>query len=201
MVIEQLARSDIERAISFLSQVRDGHTKLHAYIAAGRALVQNGGYDRALRLGQQLPNEDQSRYRHSVLWSWAESDPEGLLASLEELPSEDAKTQAALGLIMSNFRHNALSGEQMEYVSSMLPKGSGTTYSFSSDSGGLVRGEVGELSEQVSARMMQVIEQTMADRAADLSVDGSQPKVIFMTEEITVSNPAEVVETVKRKEE
>lgn len=198
MIIEQLARSDIERAISFLSQVRSGHTKLHAYIAAGRALVQNGGYDRALRLGQQLPDGDQSRYRHSVLWSWAESDPEGLLASLEELPSEDAKTQAALGLVMSNFRHNALSGEQMEYVSSMLPKGSGTTYSFSSESGGLV---AGELSEQVSARMMEVIEQTLADRAADTSVDGSQPKVIFMTEEIQISNPVEVEETVKREEE
>ncbi len=197
MVIEQIARSDIDTAISLLSQVREGHTKLHAYIAAGRALVQNGGYDRALRLGQQLPNEDQSRYRHSVLWSWAESDPEGLLASLEELPSEDAKTQAAMGLIMSNFRHNALSGEQMEYVSSMLPKGSGTTYSFTTD-GGVVNSD---LSQQVSARMMQVIEQTLADRAVDISVDGTEPKVIFMTEEITVSNPSEVVETVKREEE
>ncbi|MXW53093.1 MAG: hypothetical protein F4X44_02860 [Gammaproteobacteria bacterium] len=199
MVIEQIARSDIDTAISLLSQVRAGRTKLHAYIAAGRALVQNGGYDRALRLGQQLPNEDQSRYRHSVLWSWAESDPEGLLASLEELPSEDAKTQAAMGLIMSNFRHNALSGEQMEYVSSMLPKGSGNTYSFTTEGGGVVSTE---LSEQVSARMMQVIEQTLADRAVDITVDGAEPKVIFMTEEIQVSNPeVETVEVIRREEE
>lgn len=198
MVIEQLARSDIDRAISLLSQVRDGHTKLHAYIAAGRALVQNGGYDRALRLGQQLPTEDQSRYRHSVMWAWAESDPEGLLASLDELPSEDAKTQAAMGLIMSNFRTNALSDDQMQYVSRMLPQsGAGTTYSFTTSGSG----DHSELSEQVSVRVMQAIEQAMVDRAADLTVDGTEPKVIFMTDEITVSNPSEVVETVKRKEE
>lgn len=196
MVIEQIAQSDIEMAISLLSQVRDGHTKLHAFIAAGRALVQNGGYDRALSLGQQLPTEDQSRYRHSVMWSWAESDPEGLLASLEELPSEDAKTQAAMGLIMSNFRHNALSGEQMEYVSSILPKGpSGTArYSFTND-GGVVHSE---LSEQISGRVMEVI-QTLTDGAADLSVDGAESRVIFM-KDIQVSNP-EVVEIVEREEE
>ena len=198
MVIEQIAQSDIETAISLLSQVREGHTKLHAYIAAGRALVQNGGYDRALRLGQQLPTEDQSRYRHSVMWSWAESDPEGLLASLDELPSEDAKTQAAMGLIMSNFRTNALSDEQMQYVSGILPRGSSgtSTYSFTSDGGAVSS----ELSEQVSARLMQVIEQTLGDRGAGISVDGADAKVIFMTPEISVST-SEVVETVERKEE
>lgn len=185
MVVQQLARTDIDRAISLLSQVRDGNTKLHAYIAAGRALVQNGGYDRALSLGQQLPNEDQSRYRHSVMWSWAESDPEELFASLDGLPSDEAKTQAALGLMMSNFRTNALSGEQMKYVSSLLPQtGTGTTYSFSSDGSGVHA----DLTEQVSARVMQVIEQTMAERAAgDLSIDGGNA-VIFVTEDIQVTS-------------
>lgn len=169
MVIEQLARTDLESAISMLSQIREGSTTVHAYISAGRALVQNGDYDRALRLGQQLPDDQQSAYRHSVMWQWAEADPQSLLASLDDLPSQDAKTQAALGLVMANFRTKALSDEQLKYVSSVLPQGQQGTYTFSSTTSSP---GVHMVSDQLNAEVMQVIEQAMAERAATIGVDG-----------------------------
>ena len=190
MVIEQLARTDLERAISLLSQVRDGSTKLHAYISAGRSLVQNGRYVRALRLGQQLSDEQQSAYRHSIMWQWAEADPQSLLASLDDLPSQDAKTQAALGLVMANFRTKALSDDQMKYVSSVLPQGSLGTYTFSPTSSSV---GLHVVSDQLNAQVMQVVEQAMAERAAAITVDGgaSENAVIFLQSEEVVVHDSE----------
>ncbi|MXW53094.1 MAG: hypothetical protein F4X44_02865 [Gammaproteobacteria bacterium] len=189
MVIEQLARTDLERAIAMLSQVRDGSTKLHAFISAGRSLVQNGGYDRALRLGEQLPDDDQSRYRNSVMWQWADADPEALYASLDEFSAQEEKNQAAAALMMSNFRNNFLSEEQMKNVSSMLSSGSGGQYVFSSTTSS--PGVHVDLSDQASVRVMEVVEQVMADRAVEVTIDGAAASkaVIFVeTEEVIVND-------------
>lgn len=186
MVIEQLARTDLDRAISMLSQVRDGSTKLHAYISAGRALVQNAGYERALELGQQLPDDDQPHYRHSIMWQWAEADPQTLLASLDDLPSHETKAQAAMGLMMTNFRTKALSADQVKYVASLLPKqGDGaSTFTFTSGVGSSPSALM-QLPEHESARAMQVIEQVLVDRAADGGAVGNA--VIFVAEDVEVS--------------
>lgn len=190
MVIEQLARTDLESAISMLSQVREGRTKLQAYISAGRALVQNGGYNRALRLGQQLPGEDQPHYQSSVMWQWADADPQALFASLDDFSSQDEKNQAAAALMMSNFRNNSLSDDQVKYVSSMVAEGSGGKYVFSTNS----RGVQVDLSDQASARVMHVVEQVMADRAAEFMVDGaaaSNAVIVVETAEEVIINDSE----------
>ena len=193
-VIEQLARTDLERAISMLSQVRDGRTKLHAYNSAGRALVQNGNNDRALQLGQQLPDEYRSAYLQSVMWQWAEADPETLLASLDELPSQEAKTQAAFGLVTGNVRTKALSDDQMKHVAGVLREGmlrggvvGSDTFTFSTMNSSEVRAE---LPDRVKARVFEVIEQAAA--AADVAVgSAAEENAVIFIQNVKVSDSEE----------
>ncbi|MXW07284.1 MAG: hypothetical protein F4X56_00620 [Gammaproteobacteria bacterium] len=120
-VIAEVARTDIERALSMLAPVREGYTKSFSSIAVGRALVSNNDIDRALALGEQLPEESRDMYYNLVVNEWAYSDPKSLVARMDELPSTDAKYRAAMDLIRFNVGRNVLSKEQVSYVKRFLP--------------------------------------------------------------------------------
>lgn len=98
-VVSKVAQLDTAKAISMLSNVRDGKTKTASYRSVGRTLSENGNYDRAVDLGLDLPEEDQSNYYCAVFNTWARSDPGQLLKSLDQLPSSLVKSQAAYNLL------------------------------------------------------------------------------------------------------
>lgn len=121
-VIEEVARSDLERALSMLAQVREGYTKSYATVAVGKALVRNNETDRALELAQQLPEEYRDSYYDLVVNEWAYSDPKSLVGEIDKLPSAEAKYRAAMDLNRLNVGTNILTKEQMSFVRGHLPK-------------------------------------------------------------------------------
>ena len=120
-VIAEVARTDIERALSMLAQVREGYTQIFSSVAIGKALVSNNEADRALALGEQLPEEKRGVYFNLVINEWAYTDPKSLATRMDELPSTEAKYSAAMDLIRFNVGRNVLTKEQVSYVRRFLP--------------------------------------------------------------------------------
>ncbi|MYI76664.1 MAG: hypothetical protein F4077_02715 [Gammaproteobacteria bacterium] len=120
-VIAEVARTDIERAMSMLAQVREGYTQIFSLVAVGKALVSNEETDRALALGEQLPEKNQDVYFNLVINEWAYTDPQSLATRMNELPSTEAKYRAAMDLIRFNVGRNVLTKEQVSHVKRFLP--------------------------------------------------------------------------------
>lgn len=120
-VIAEVAKTDIELAMSMLAQVREGYTKSFGAVALGKALVADNEPDRALALAQQVPEESRDLYYNLVINEWAYSDPKSLATKLEELPSTDVKYNAAMDLIRFNVGRNVLTKEQVSHVKRFLP--------------------------------------------------------------------------------
>ncbi|MXW07412.1 MAG: hypothetical protein F4X56_07710 [Gammaproteobacteria bacterium] len=140
IVVEQVAKYDVDKAIAMLSQVRAGDTRIDAYKSVGRELVLNADYDRALTLGQQLPEEERKKYLNTVLSLWAQEDPDSMLASIDTLiATPELKQQAAGTLLAQNFLNggSVLSEEQVEQLSGYMVEGEPT----------VVRMEMGDLDD------------------------------------------------------
>ena len=116
-VLQHLVETDIDKALAMLPEIRsEGLTLTHAYSEVGRALMRDGQFDRALKLGEQLDERRRRNYNGSVMYQWALAEPEALVESLEGLPSDQLKEQAAKGLMRFNSETKALDDEQMGYV-------------------------------------------------------------------------------------
>ena len=140
IVIEQVAKYDLDKAIGMLSQVRPGDTRIDAFNSVGRELVLNAEYDRALLLGEQLPGDERKRYLNTVLSLWAQKDPDNLLASIDSILTTPELKQPAAGTLLA---HNFLNGgsildtEQVDQLSSVMVEGEPS----------VVRMEMGDLDE------------------------------------------------------
>ncbi|MXW52631.1 MAG: hypothetical protein F4X44_05585 [Gammaproteobacteria bacterium] len=119
-VVSKVAQIDAEKAISMLSNVRDGKTKTASYRSVGRALSENGRYERAVDLGLSLSEENQSNYYCAVFNVWARSDPGHLLKSLEEMPTSLVKSQAAYNLLASHRRSGLLNDREIENLQGIV---------------------------------------------------------------------------------
>ena len=106
-VVAQIARADINKALEMLSLVRDGYTLLEAYRSVGKELVLVGEYDRALKLGEQLPEDTRSSYFNTVLNLWAQEEPEVMFDSIASISNPELQTHAAVNLLT----HNALKAQ------------------------------------------------------------------------------------------
>ena len=145
IVIARLAQVDLQHALALLAQVREGQTQVAAFMSIGQQLVRNYDTDRALKLGEQLDGQSRSSYYQSVMSTWANMDPEGLVNSLDKLPSTETKSKAALSLARSNQYREVLTTDQLDYAKSFLSEqdakrlDSGIYHSFGwSPSGGSV---------------------------------------------------------------
>ncbi|MCY3884983.1 MAG: hypothetical protein OXG24_08740 [Gammaproteobacteria bacterium] len=119
-VVSKVAQLDAEKAISMLSNVRDGKTKTASYRSVGRALSEHGNYERAVDLGLSLSEENQSNYYCAVFNVWARSDPGHLLKSLEEMPTSLVKSQAAYNLLASHRRSGLLNDKEIENLQGIV---------------------------------------------------------------------------------
>ena len=120
-VISRLASVDPLKALDLLSQMRDGGHVYSAYSSVGSELVKIGQSQRAIKLASELSPFYRQIYFNSVLGQWARTDPEEMLESIDELPSSDAKSSAALALAMqSRFTNSVLSDEQIALAKTFL---------------------------------------------------------------------------------
>ncbi|MYD46160.1 MAG: hypothetical protein F4W92_07400 [Gammaproteobacteria bacterium] len=138
VVVEQVARYDLDKAIAMLSQVRPGDTRIDAYNSVGKELILNAEYDRALMLGQQLPEDERKKYLNTVLSLWAQEEPDTLLASMDSIiATPELKQQAAGTLLAHNFLNGGsiLDQDQVEQLQGLMAEGEPT----------VVRMEMGDL--------------------------------------------------------
>lgn len=122
-VISSLAYSDVDKAIELLPKVRKGMTKTQAYSVVSGALIEHGDVDKALDMVKQVPESERTDLYQIVASSWAAQDPEGLLNSMDRLPSKEIRSQAALVLVSLNQFHqfeSILTDEQIEQAKKFL---------------------------------------------------------------------------------
>ena len=119
-VISFLAQSKLDMAIEMLPRVREGNSKVAAYLGVGSTMVVQGDPMKAVDLSQQLPESDREPYFLATMGTWSQSDPEGLLDTIDRLPSTAAKSKAAAMLTFMNQFESNLTDEQIEQASKFL---------------------------------------------------------------------------------
>ncbi|MCY4144391.1 MAG: hypothetical protein OXG08_11995 [Gammaproteobacteria bacterium] len=119
-VIAVLVFSDFDKALEFLPQVRAGPTKIAAYGSIGGGYIENGETEKALDLAKRLPESSRTAYLQALMPQWAVADPKGLLDSMDQLPSDEIKSKAAMLLTTYNRWEKSLTDEEIESVKKFL---------------------------------------------------------------------------------
>ncbi len=155
VVIGQVAKHDLNRAISMLQQVREGDTRVEAYKSIARELVLNAEYDRALELGQQLTEDERKDYLNTVFALWAQEEPIAMLEALNtSIADPDLKAKGAATLLTQNLVNtNVFDESQVAQLTSMI--GEGTVVTFGGDAEGLFAGQMFKQGESVIIPMTQ----------------------------------------------
>lgn len=114
IVIAEVAKFDLDKAIAMLPQIRSGGARLlQAYSAIGQELVSRGEYDRALTLGQDLSKNLNGKYLNDLLGSWAQQEPDTLFDALDtNIWTPETKEIAAANLLI----HHSLSASEFDSV-------------------------------------------------------------------------------------
>ena len=105
-VILELTNQNLELAAQLLPQVRAGKTRTSAYKSVGAGYINSGFSKKAFNLGLELPDSDQSEYYQSISSSWARVDPESLVESLKDFPTDEIRSTVASSLSSSWMRGN-----------------------------------------------------------------------------------------------
>lgn len=120
-VIYSLSEVDIDKALEFVPQTREGMTRLGAYKNVVRALVRNNDVDRVLDLLPNVSGTEKTTVIKSLASNWARSNAEELLNSMDRLDTPELKSKAAMALVLSNrYWRPYLSDKQVEEAKSFL---------------------------------------------------------------------------------
>ena len=118
-VVRNLIASErFDEAISILPRVREGSVKLQAYAEVGTELALNGDTEKAFDLAEDLADTQREAFYERLLSRWAATNPQGLANSLEQLPSQKRKLQAAR--LLRDYRNNMLES-QWQRIDSVAP--------------------------------------------------------------------------------
>ncbi len=119
-VVRQLASIDIDKAIEFASRTREGETRIQAYRSIASQLVRRKDIDGALDLAREVPDYARKDYLSEVLDRWSTDDPLDLYESLDDLPSAETASLAALNLLIYDPRGEILTADQAQKARSYL---------------------------------------------------------------------------------
>ncbi len=119
IVISQVASEDLDKALEMVPMVKE-NSRLGAYTAIGSRLAIDSEFKDAIELAQHLTGDSQVQYYKSVVGVWAQSDPKGLLDSIGALPSQQAKSKAAVALLGRDWFRGILTEKQRTHVKSFL---------------------------------------------------------------------------------
>lgn len=114
-VIKHLTRprQDIELAVELLPRVREGKTQTEAYTSVGKFFIKEGNTKRAINLGLQLSNANQSDYYRILSEHWANIDSGGLVDSIQDFPTDEIRRIVVSNLLSSTwYRNNFTTIEQ-----------------------------------------------------------------------------------------
>lgn len=119
VVLEQIARSDMESAIELLSQVRE-ESKLLAYVQVAEELIGDGDSQGAVQLARELSESDQLEFFQNTVWDWLERDMEGLMSNLEQIESVEARSWVVMFSTGLNKHTKELSDEEIQALQEHL---------------------------------------------------------------------------------
>ena len=119
-IIAKLSRIDIDKAIEYLPRVRDGITKTESYRSVAFNLAEQGLNDKALQLLKQVPDYAKKTYLSRWMSAWVHFDPTDVYESLDQMPSADIASLAALNLLTNDPWRKHLNSEQSEKVRAHL---------------------------------------------------------------------------------
>ncbi|MYI77586.1 MAG: hypothetical protein F4077_07485 [Gammaproteobacteria bacterium] len=121
-IITLVARQDLTRALSLLTQVRDGETRIVAYKSVGSTLLASGEIESAISIGHALPEDQRRTYFDGVLNDWSLTNPQQAFSVLELSESPLVRSSLAKWLSVYQRFHGdeALSNEQIESLKQHL---------------------------------------------------------------------------------
>ncbi|MYD45776.1 MAG: hypothetical protein F4W92_05435 [Gammaproteobacteria bacterium] len=122
VVISELAKVDVDAALSMLTEVRNQATRESTYVSLGHELIRAGRSSQAIELAKKSSEEVQYGYLMSLTGHWSWREPRDLLNHLEEIPLASVKREAAVGIAMSHKLHVALTKEQRESLKKYIPE-------------------------------------------------------------------------------
>ena len=116
---EIVREGDIEVAKKLLPQVNERYK----YILYGRVaseMVVEGQIEQALALGEELQESNRRYYYLTVFSSWARTNPQNLMESLDGLSTKTIKSIAAYEIISQNRYNPVFTDNQLERVRTFL---------------------------------------------------------------------------------
>ena len=120
-VITILSFRNLDEAVQLLPLVREGPTKLDAYLEVGDALAQNDRLDEAITNGNEFTGEDQVLYYTRIGFNVnVMEDPESIFVMLDKLPSGMARSRIATTQISNNQRSNIYDDNQIDRLEKYL---------------------------------------------------------------------------------
>lgn len=119
IIVARMASKDIEAARAMLPHVRDGHTKLSAYIGVGSNLLVDEP-EHAFELGSDLSNSQKTMYLGRIVGQWFLLDSDAAFESIDTLPSAAAKSKAAQQVLQNDQIVEYLSDAQTEHLHAYL---------------------------------------------------------------------------------
>lgn len=111
-LISALAFRDVDAAIEFLPEAREGATRVVVYRSVGVSLVANGEPEKALSLVQELPDSAKPEFYRSIAFEWAKFDPPAVLSAMKVFPTAEIRSEVANEL--SRFHSQNFSESEME---------------------------------------------------------------------------------------
>lgn len=114
-IVSIVARSEPNAAMELLPRVRDGKTKLNAFVAVATELILDGRTQETLDLARQLSKNGMVYgYYLRVGAAWAQIDPQGLVDSLENFPNVEARSMVAVQQVNWNTSTSIFSDQQIQ---------------------------------------------------------------------------------------
>ena len=93
--------------------------RARAYTHIGDRYIEAGHSTKALNLGLKLPTEEQAKYFQSISYSWVRIDPEGIVESIEKIPTAEIRSSLALSMV-SLWASENFTEEQLEVLKQYL---------------------------------------------------------------------------------
>lgn len=119
-VIKRLTRQDIKLAVELLPRVREGKTQIEAYTTVGQFFIKEGATKRAIDLGHQLSNSNQSDYYRVLSEHWVDLDFDGLVDAIPNFPTVEIRRTVVSNLLSSKHYQNRFSSRQRDQLKQFM---------------------------------------------------------------------------------
>ena len=120
VVILELSKFDVDKALEMLPQVSDSSSQLLSYMWVGSAIIRTGDLEKAIELGEQLPESVREIYFGEVASSWVHSNPKEMLDKIDSISSEEIQSVMASRLLEVNDNWQILTKDEVEKLKSLL---------------------------------------------------------------------------------